>query len=67
LNKTVSEQGLYFVVVLFMIKNKLAKICRMEDNITPILHHGGDLVRNENRRLQDVGGEFCVWEKIDVD
>ncbi|XP_024642453.1 uncharacterized protein [Medicago truncatula] len=39
----------------------------MEEHITLILHHGGDLVRNENRRLQYVGGEFCVWEKIYVD
>lgn len=42
-------------------------MCRMEEHITLILHHGGDLVRNENRRLQYVGGEFCVWEKIYVD
>jgi hypothetical protein len=50
-----------------VIKTKLAEICRMEDHITLILHHGGDLVRNENRRLQYVGGEFCVWEKMYVD
>jgi hypothetical protein len=57
----------FVVVVLFVIKTKLAEICRMEDHITLILHHGGDLVRNENRRLQYVGGEFCVWEKMYVD
>jgi len=57
---------LYFVVVLFVIKTKLAEICRKEEYITLILHHSGDLVRNENQRLQYVGSEFCVWEKIYV-
>jgi hypothetical protein len=39
----------------------------MEDCITVILHHGGCLERDQYRRLQYVGGEFCVWEKMDVD
>jgi len=50
-----------------VIKTKLVIICRMEDYITLILHHSGDLVRNENRRVQYVGGEFCAREKIYVD
>jgi len=41
--KTVSEKGLYFDVVSFMIKTNVAKIFRMEDNITLILHRGGGL------------------------
>jgi len=37
----------------------------MEDHITLILHHGGDLVRNENRRLEYVGNyERNGWNFI---
>lgn len=48
--KIVSEKGLhfrvfYFDVVLFMVKINVAKIPRMEDNITLIRHHGGGLAR----------------------
>ena len=50
-----------------MIKTNVAKIRRMEDNITLILHHGGGLERDEYRRLQYVRGEFCVWEKMDAE
>ena len=65
--KTVSEKGFHFRVVLFVIKTNVAKIRRMEDNITLILHHGGRLERDEYRRLQYVRGEFFVWEKMDAD
>jgi len=58
---------LHFVVVLFVIMTNVAKICSMEENITLIMHHGGDLERDEYQRLQYVDGEFCVWEKVDVD
>jgi len=43
LNRTISEKGLHFDAVLFVIKINFAKIHRMEDNITIILHHGGGL------------------------
>jgi hypothetical protein len=43
------------------------KICRMEDNIMLILHHGGCLERDEYQRLNYVRGEICVWEKMAVD
>jgi len=55
--------GLHFDVVLFVIKTNVAKIRRMEDNITLILNHGGGLERDEYQRLQYVSGEFCVWEE----
>jgi len=45
---------------------KVAKIRRMKENITQILHHSEGLKRDEYRRLQYVRGEFCVWEKMDV-
>jgi hypothetical protein len=65
--KTISEKGLHFDVVLFVIKTNVAKIRWMEDNITLILHHSDGLERDEHRRLQYVRGELCVWEKMDVD
>ncbi|KAJ1403289.1 hypothetical protein SESBI_27437 [Sesbania bispinosa] len=37
------------------------------DFITLILHHGGKLLRNEQRVLEYVGGEVDVWEEIDCD
>jgi len=43
-----------------VIKTKLAEICRMEEYITLILHHSGDLVRNENQRLQYFSFNLCV-------
>lgn len=48
--KTISKNGIFPMlvnsdlrseVVLFVIMTKVAKICRMEENITLILHHGG--------------------------
>ena len=56
-----------FYVVLLLILTDVGQIRRMEDSITLILHHGGCLERDEYRRLQYVYGEFCVWEKMDVD
>jgi len=56
-----------FDVVLLLILTDVGQIRRMEDSITLILHHGGCLERDEYRRLQYVCGEFCVWEKMDVD
>ena len=52
---------------LFILGFSVAKIRRMEDIMTLILHHCGGLKRYEYRRLQYVHGEFCVWEKMDVD
>lgn len=56
----------YYVVVLneFMIVDK---ICRMKEYFTLILHHGGVLERDNNRRLKYIGGETCVWDKIESD
>jgi len=45
---------------------KVAKIRRMKENITQILHHSEGLKRDEYRKLQYVRGEFCVWEKMDA-
>jgi len=50
-----------------VIKTNVAKICRMEDNITLILHHSGNLERDEYWRLKYICGEFCAWEKMDAD
>jgi len=58
---------LRFDVVLLMIMANVGKIRRMEDNITLILHHCRGLERDEYQRLQYVHGEFCGWEKMDVD
>jgi len=52
---------------LFILGFSVAKIRRMEDNITLILHLGGGLERDEYRRLQYARGEFYVWEKMDDD
>jgi hypothetical protein len=65
--KTISEKGLHFDVVLFVFKTNVAKIRRMEDNITLILHQGGGLKQDEYQRLRYVRGEFRVWEKMDSD
>ncbi|KAJ1384595.1 hypothetical protein SESBI_42424 [Sesbania bispinosa] len=35
------------------------------DLITVILHHGGKLLRNEQRVLEYVGGEVDVWEELE--
>ncbi|AES98550.1 hypothetical protein MTR_5g069870 [Medicago truncatula] len=51
----------------FGFEVRFCGLSRMEDSITVILHHGGCLERDEYRRLQYVDGEFCVWEKMDVD
>jgi len=56
-----------FDVVLLLILTDVDQIRRMEDFITLILHHGGCLERDEYRMLQYIHGEFCVWEKMDVD
>ncbi|KAJ1406200.1 hypothetical protein SESBI_25268 [Sesbania bispinosa] len=37
------------------------------DFITLILHHGGKLLRNEQRVLEYVGGEVDVWEELECD
>ncbi|KAJ1376705.1 hypothetical protein SESBI_49659 [Sesbania bispinosa] len=37
------------------------------DLITLILHHGGKLLRNEQRVLEYVGGEVDVWEDLECD
>jgi len=63
--KTISEKGLHFDIVLFVIKTNVAKIRRMEDNITLILHHGSGLEQDGYQR-QYVHGEFCVWKKADA-
>ncbi|KAJ1433263.1 hypothetical protein SESBI_06206, partial [Sesbania bispinosa] len=40
---------------------------RRMDLITLILHHGGKLLRNEQRVLEYVGGEVDVWEDLECD
>lgn len=51
----------------FSFEVRFRGLSRMEESITVILHHGSCLERDEYRRLQYVRGEFCVWEKMDVD
>jgi len=60
LTKTISEKGLHFDVVLFMIKTNVAKIRRMEDNIMIILHHSGGLERNEYQRYEGAANDLNI-------
>lgn len=61
------KSDLHFLCCFAFDFDDVGIIRRMEDSITVILHHGGCLERDEYRRLQYVDGEFCVWEKMDVD
>ncbi|GAU51091.1 hypothetical protein TSUD_185210 [Trifolium subterraneum] len=38
-----------------------------EIGLTMIFHHGGDLVKFGSNDLQYIGGQMCVWDKLEAD
>jgi hypothetical protein len=38
-----------------------------ETELTLIFHHGGDFIKFGNADLQYIGGQMCVWERLEAD
>jgi hypothetical protein len=38
-----------------------------ETELTMIFHHGGDFIKFGNADLQYIGGQMCVWERLEAD